>query len=88
MEHTVETYEIENQKLKNEIDDLKDRLVDVLMEVNYSKQNELIEFLRELYGNVKEELNSKTKSNTTKDEMLFSLKKFIEEFAKNNKIRL
>jgi len=88
MEHTVETYEIENQKLKNEIDDLKDRLVDVLMEVNYSKQNELIEFLRELYGNVKEELNSKTKTNTTKDEMLFSLKKFIEEFAKNNKLRL
>jgi hypothetical protein len=88
MEHTVETYEIENQKLKNEIDDLKDKLLDVTMEVNYSKQNELMEFLRELYCNVKEELNPKTKSNTTKDEMLFSLKKFIEEFAKNNKIRL
>jgi len=88
MEHTVETYEIENQKLEKEIDVLKDKLLDVTMEVNYSKQNELMEFLRELYCNVKEELNPKTKSNTTKDEMLFSLKKFIEEFAKNNKIRL
>jgi hypothetical protein len=84
----MEDYIIENQKLKEEIDDLNDRLVDLLMEVNYSKQKELIEFLRELYDNVKEEMNPKTKSNSTKDEMLFSLKKFIEEFAKNNKIRL
>jgi len=84
----MEDYTIENQKLKEEIDDLNDRLVDLLMEVNYSKQKELIEFLRELYDNVKEEMNPKTKSNSTKDEMLFSLKKFIEEFAKNNKIRL
>jgi flagellin-specific chaperone FliS len=84
----MEDYTIENKKLKEEIDDLNDRIVDLLMEVNYSKQKELIEFLRELYDNVKEEMNPKTKSNSTKDEMLFSLKKFIEEFAKNNKIRL
>lgn len=78
----------ELEKLKEENEELKTKLIDLTFEMNYNKQTELVEFLRELYENVKEELNPKTQSKLTKHDMLFSLKKYIEEFAKNNKIYL
>ena len=72
------------EKLLAENEELKTKLIDLLFEMNYNKQTELIEFLREIYDSVKEEMI--TKSDSTKTEILFSLKKNIEEFAKNNKI--
>ena len=74
------------EKLEAENEDLKSKLIDLLFEMNYNKQTELIEFLREIYESTSIEL--KTKSKLTKKEVLFSLKKNIEEFAKTNKIKL
>lgn len=76
----------ELEKFKKENADLKDQIADLLWELNYNKQTELIEFLRTLYRNVQEELNSK--SSLTKKQILVSLKKEIEEFTKYNKINL
>lgn len=76
--------EIESLKMEN--DSLKDRLSDLAWELNYNKQTELLEFLRTLYKDVSDEL--KTPSKHTKKEVLFSLKKEIQEFAKYNKIML
>jgi predicted transcriptional regulator len=77
----------ENNKLKSANEDLKTRLTDLLFEMNYNKQTELIEFLREIYYSIKEEMKDGLfKSN--REEILFSLKKNIEEFVKNNNILL
>lgn len=73
------------KELKDENEELKSRLIDLTFELNYNKQDELIEFIREIYSSVKIELNDTTLS---KREILFSLKKYIEEFAKDNKINL
>jgi hypothetical protein len=72
--------------LRKENEDLKDKLIDLTFEMNYNKQTELLEFLRQLYESVNEELKGKSKS--TKKEMLFSLKKNIEEFAKDNRLNI
>ena len=74
------------EKLKEENEDLKTKLIDLMFEMNYNKQTELIEFLREIYDSTSEELKNNSKLN--KKEVLYSLKKNIEEFARNNKIRL
>jgi len=75
-----------NSELKSENEDLKTRLTDLLFEMNYNKQTELIEFLREIYDSVIMEMEEIDISS--RDEILFSLKKNIEEFAKNNKINI
>jgi hypothetical protein len=76
----------ELEKLKEENEDLKTKLTDLLFEMNYNKQTELIEFLREIYDSVIMEMEEIDISS--RDEILFSLKKNIEEFAKNNKINI
>ena len=76
----------ELEKLKEENEDLKTKLTDLLFEMNYNKQTELIEFLREIYDSVIMEIEEIDISS--RDEILFSLKKNIEEFAKNNKINI
>jgi len=76
------------EKLKAENEDLKTKLIDLTFEMNYNKQTELIEFLREIYNSIIIETTLKTHSKLTKKEVLLSLKKNIEEFAKNNKISL
>ena len=73
----------ELEKLRKENEDLKDKLTDLTFELNYNKQTELIEFVRELYqslGNVSK--------NITKKEMIENLRNYIREFTKNNKIQL
>jgi len=73
----------ELEKLRKENEDLKDKLTDLTFELNYNKQTELIEFVRELYqslGNVGK--------NLTKKEMIENLRNHIREFTKNNKIQL
>jgi hypothetical protein len=73
--------------LKKENEDLKTKLIDLTFEMNYNKQTELIEFVREIYDNVCSEMKT-THSKLTKKELLFSLKKNIEEFARNNNINI
>ena len=61
------------------------KIIDLKFERKYNKQPELIEFLREIYSSLNIELKG---SKLTKKEVLFSLKKYIEEFSRDNKIRL
>jgi hypothetical protein len=77
----------ENNDLKAENEDLKTELIDLTFEMNYNKETELIEFLREVYVSTIIETTGKH-SKLTKKEVLLSLKRSIEEFAKNNKISL
>ena len=73
------------QELEDENEELKSKIIDLTFERKYNKQSELIEFLREIYSSLNLELKG---SKLTKKEVLFSLKKYIEEFVKDNKIRL
>jgi len=73
------------QELEDENEELKSKIIDLTFERKYNKQSELIEFLREIYSSLNLELKG---SKLTKKEVLFSLKKYIEEFVKDNNIRL
>lgn len=79
----------ELEKLKIENEDLKSKIIDLSFEINYNKQIELIEFLREIYDGVIEEMTTGLNIDiSTRQDILYSLKKNIEEFAKNNKINI
>jgi len=78
----------EIEKLKEENEDLKSKLIDITFEMNYNKQTELIEFLREIYDSIIEEMAIGRYNKLTRKEILFSLKKNIEEFARNNNLNL
>jgi uncharacterized protein Veg len=73
----------ELEKLKEENEKLRGSLIDLTFEMNYNKQTEMLEFLRELYASVKTADNK-----LTKKEILVNLKESLEEFAKNNRISL
>lgn len=73
------------QELENENEELRSKIIDLTFERKYNKQPELIEFFREIYSSLNIELKG---SKLTKKEVLFSLKKYIEEFSRDNKIRL
>ena len=81
-------YPSQYEKLLAENEDLKTKLIDLTFEMNYNKQTELIEFLREVYNGIEEEMVEEDRYKSTREEILFSLKKNIEEFVKNNKILL
>ena len=74
----------ENAKLKEENETLNSRQIDLLFELNYSKQTELIEYIRNLY----ESLESKDIKKLQKKELLMNLKDSLEEFARINRISL
>lgn len=73
------------KKLEDENEELRSKIIDLTFDIKRNKQTELIEFLREIYSSLKIELKG---SKSTKKEVLFSLKKYIEEFVKDNNIRL
>ena len=81
-------YPSQYEKLLAENEDLKTKLIDLTFEMNYNKQTELIEFLREIYDSIKEETATSVYDKSSREEILFSLKKNIEEFVKNNNISL
>jgi len=81
-------YPSQYEKLLAENEDLKTKLIDLTFEMNYNKQTELIEFLREIYDSIKEETATSVYDKSSREEILFSLKKNIEEFVKNNNILL
>jgi len=74
-------------KLKETIENLETRIIDYQFELNYNKQTELLEFVRELYSDIKKEISQKIKS-PSKKLLLNNLKFYIEDFAKYNKITL
>ena len=84
--------ESEYDKLKDEIDNLKEEneklkneLLELSFTINYSKETELLEFVRELKESVINELNDKD-SKLTKEDMLVNLKKHIDSFAEYTKL--
>lgn len=74
----------ELEKLKEENENLNSKLIDLLFELNYNKQTELIEFIRNLY----ESTFDKNVKRFSKSEILLNLRDSIEEFTKINKINL
>jgi hypothetical protein len=81
-------YPSQYEKLLAENEDLKTKLIDLTFEMNYNKQTELIEFLREIYDGIEEEMGEEDRYKSSREDILISLKKNIEEFVKNNKILL
>lgn len=83
----MEDYEKKIERMEKEIDELKDGLLDITYRLNHSKENELLDFVRTLYREVSEEYKEK-KDRISRERILSNLKKYIENFAKDNRIEL
>lgn len=94
-------YEEIIESLRREIDELMDTIIDLRFKLEKSKENELRDFLRMLYADVKTELQKEKYKQTdlTVDEIdgeiknndkeiLTNIKNAIEEFQKTYKISL
>jgi gas vesicle protein len=86
--------ESEYDKLKDDIDELREeneKLKNELLELsytsNFSKETELLEFVKELKESVIRELNDKD-SKLTKEDLLNNLKKHISNFAEYTKLKI
>jgi hypothetical protein len=84
MEHNYDELVAQILILKLENEDLKERLTDLLFEINYSKQKELLEFVISLYEGVKVELKEDLIQD--KKTLLLNIKQNIEEFSKQTKL--
>ena len=77
-------YPSQYEKLQKELEETKSKLIDLMFEMNYNKQTELIEFVRSLY----ESTFDKNVKKFSKSEILLNLRESIEEFARNNNINI
>lgn len=71
------------KELEEKIDELESQLIDLTFTLNYNKEKELLEFVRDLYAslqNVDEKLS--------KEDIVKNLKKYIQNFAKDNRLML
>lgn len=77
------------EEKEKEIEYLKDSLLDVTTELNYSKYKELAELVRELYTSLNgyDPEDKEFKNLSTKD-IVDNLKKVIEDFSKDYKFLL
>ena len=71
------------ETLEKQIDDLTTRIIDLTFEMNYNKEIELLEFVRELFVSLQN-----VDENLSKEDMIENLKKYIQTFAKNNNLQL
>lgn len=85
---------MDEERLQNRILELEEineklntQIIDYQFELNYNKQTELIEFVRELYSDINKEISSNNK-HLSKKELLQNLKEYIEDFCKYNKLKL
>jgi hypothetical protein len=83
----IEIYKNRILELEKENDKLKDNLLDATTQLNYSKENELLDFIKTLYREICEEINEK-ESPISREKLLKNIKIYLKEFAKNNKINL
>lgn len=72
------------EELELQIEQLKDELITKSFQKN--NEIELLELIKEIYISAKDEYYSD--NQTTKKDSMFSLIKYIEEFARNYKIKL
>ena len=71
------------KELEKQVDDLITRIIDFTFEQKNNKEKELIAFVQDLY------LSLHTVNDyLTKEEIIFNLKEYIENFAKDNKLNL
>jgi hypothetical protein len=70
--------------LEKENDKLKDMLLDATMELNFSKEKELLLMVRNLKVEIYKEI--KENNSTTKEEHLNNIKIYINNFAKEHNI--
>ena len=80
-------------KLVKENDSLKMRIFDLENEKKYSKENELKEFVDDLYNSIIDELDKKDSrfdldeyNKLTKEDVLNNLKKYIQEFRREYRL--
>ena len=73
--------------LEQENDRLTDELIDLKFKVKQSKENELLDFIRTLYREVKDELECKD-SKLTKRQILTNISSYLKKFAKDNHLPL
>lgn len=85
----------EINEFKNKIDELQYEIFELKQKIRFSKENELKEFLNELYNGIKIELDKKNSrfdvdeyNKLSKENILNNLKIYIENFCKDNKMLL
>ena len=71
------------EKLKEENEDLKSKLIDLLLEQNYSLEKELAEFVRSLY-----EDTFNVDKKLTKQNIILNIRNAIKQFSKDYKFKL
>ena len=70
-------------ELEKQVDELTDKLIDLQFEKNFDKQNELLEFVRDLFQSLRN-----VDDKLSKEEIVENLQNYIKEFAKDNNISL
>lgn len=73
--------------LEDKIESLIDENLQLKDKIRFSKEDELLEFIKSFYDSVIDEIDY-VESKLTKKEMLDSMKKNIEEFSRIYKINL
>lgn len=73
--------------LEDKIESLIDENLQLKDKIRFSKEDELLEFIKTFYDSVIDEIDY-VESKLTKKEMLDSMKKNIEEFSRIYKINL
>lgn len=73
--------------LEDKIESLTDENLQLKDKIRFSKEDELLEFIKTFYDSVIDEIDY-VESKLTKKEMLDSMKKNIEEFSRIYKISL
>lgn len=75
--------EDEIKRLRKETYDLSTELIDLKFEMKRNKEKELLAFIQDLYISL-----DTVNDYLTKEEIIYNLKEYIENFAKDNKINL
>lgn len=73
--------------LEEKIESLIDENLNLKDKVRFSKENELLEFIKTFYDSVIDEIDH-VESKLTKDDILKNMKFFIEDFVREYKISL
>jgi len=73
--------------LEKENDKLKDNLLDLTTQLNYSIEQELAELVRNIYESINIEPKNK-ENQLTREKILTNLKKYLENFSKDYKFKL
>ena len=73
--------------LEEKIELLTDENLQLKDKIRFSKENELLEFIKTFYDSVIDEIDH-VESKLTKDDILKNMKLFIEDFARIYKLNL